>query len=78
MTAAPATIDIHGPPLLRRGKVRDVYDLHDKLLIVASDRLSAFDVVLPTPIPGKGKILPSRPFCSHHPGPVENHLAPSS
>jgi len=54
---APATIDIHGPPLLRRGKVRDVYDLHDKLLIVASDRLSAFDVVLPTPIPGKGKIL---------------------
>lgn len=56
---APATIDIHGTPLLRRGKVRDVYDLHDKLLIVASDRLSAFDVVLPTPIPGKGKILTS-------------------
>jgi phosphoribosylaminoimidazole-succinocarboxamide synthase len=44
-------------PLLRRGKVRDVYDLGDKLLIVASDRLSAFDVILPTPIPGKGKIL---------------------
>jgi len=43
--------------LLRRGKVRDVYDLGDKLLIVASDRLSAFDVILPTPITGKGKIL---------------------
>ena len=49
--------DIAGLPLLRRGKVRDVYDLGDKLLIVASDRLSAFDVILPTPIPGKGKIL---------------------
>ncbi len=44
-------------PLLFRGKVRDVYDLGDKLLIVATDRLSAFDVVLPTPIPGRGKIL---------------------
>ena len=44
-------------PLLRRGKVRDVYDLGDRLLIVASDRLSAFDVVLPTAIPDKGKIL---------------------
>jgi hypothetical protein len=44
-------------PLLFRGKVRDVYDLGDRLLIVASDRISAFDVVLPTPIPGKGRIL---------------------
>jgi len=42
---------------LKRGKVRDVYDLGDKLLIVASDRLSAFDVVLPTGIPDKGKVL---------------------
>lgn len=40
-----------------RGKVRDIYDLGDKLLIVATDRLSAFDVVLPTPIPDKGKVL---------------------
>jgi phosphoribosylaminoimidazole-succinocarboxamide synthase len=40
-----------------RGKVRDIYDLGDKLLIVASDRLSAFDVVLPTPIPDKGRVL---------------------
>jgi phosphoribosylaminoimidazole-succinocarboxamide synthase len=44
-------------PLWRRGKVRDVYDLGDRLLIVATDRLSAFDVVLPTGIPGKGKVL---------------------
>jgi phosphoribosylaminoimidazole-succinocarboxamide synthase len=44
-------------PLFSRGKVRDVYDLGDKLLMVATDRLSAFDVVLPTPIPDKGKIL---------------------
>ena len=42
---------------LRRGKVRDVYDLGDEVLLVASDRLSAFDVVLPTPIPGKGAVL---------------------
>jgi phosphoribosylaminoimidazole-succinocarboxamide synthase len=40
-----------------RGKVRDIYDLKDKLLIVATDRLSAFDVVMPTPIPEKGKVL---------------------
>jgi len=44
-------------PLLRSGKVRDIYDAGDNLLLVASDRLSAFDVILPTPIPGKGRIL---------------------
>ena len=43
--------------LFSKGKVRDVYDLEDRLLIVATDRISAFDVVLPTGIPGKGKIL---------------------
>src|SRR5262245_51590453 len=41
----------------RRGKVRDVYDLGDRLVIVATDRISAFDWVLPTPIPDKGRIL---------------------
>lgn len=47
-------------PLLHRGKVRDIYHIDDDhLLIVATDRLSAFDVVLPTPIPGKGAILAS-------------------
>src|SRR5437879_151046 len=54
------------PPLLqseisgfpcRRGKVRDVYDLGDRLVIVATDRISAFDWVLPTGIPDKGRIL---------------------
>jgi len=44
-------------PLFRRGKVRDVYDLGDRLLIVSSDRISAFDVVLPCGIPDKGKVL---------------------
>ena len=43
--------------LVRRGKVRDVYEIDDKLLIVASDRMSAFDVVMDDPIPDKGKIL---------------------
>lgn len=41
----------------RRGKVRDIYDLGDRLLIVATDRISAFDVVLPEGIPGKGRVL---------------------
>jgi phosphoribosylaminoimidazole-succinocarboxamide synthase len=44
-------------PLFRRGKVRDVYDLGDKLLIVSTDRISAFDVVLPCGIPDKGRVL---------------------
>jgi phosphoribosylaminoimidazole-succinocarboxamide synthase len=43
----------------RQGKVRDVYDLGDKLIIVATDRISAFDWVLPTPIPDKGRVLTS-------------------
>src|ERR1700741_3826508 len=40
-----------------KGKVRDVYSLNDKLVVVASDRISAFDVVLPRPIPYKGQVL---------------------
>jgi len=43
--------------LLKRGKVRDIYDIDDHLLMVATDRISAFDVVMPNPIPDKGKIL---------------------
>jgi phosphoribosylaminoimidazole-succinocarboxamide synthase len=46
-----------GLNLVTRGKVRDIYDLGDSLLIVATDRISAFDVVMPTPIPDKGRIL---------------------
>jgi len=48
--------DIPGVPC-RRGKVRDVYDLGDRLVLVATDRISAFDYVLPTPIPDKGRVL---------------------
>ena len=45
-------------PLLARGKVRDIYAVgHDKLLIVTTDRLSAYDVILPTPVPEKGRVL---------------------
>jgi phosphoribosylaminoimidazole-succinocarboxamide synthase len=50
--------DVPGATLFRRGKVRDVYEAGaDRLVMVASDRLSAFDVVFPTPIPDKGRIL---------------------
>ncbi len=54
--SAVCQTNLPGIPL-RRGKVRDVYDLGDEVLLVATDRLSAFDVVLPTPIPGKGEML---------------------
>ncbi len=55
-TAAPP--EISSLPLIYRGKVRDLYAVGDQhLLMVASDRLSAFDVILPTPIPGKGAVL---------------------
>jgi len=57
-TAAPPIITTTlSLPLMTRGKVRDIYHLGDRLLIVTTDRISAFDVVLPTPIPDKGKIL---------------------
>lgn len=42
---------------VRRGKVRDIYDTDDRLVIVATDRISAFDCIMPTPIPGKGRVL---------------------
>ena len=49
--------NLPGVKLHARGKVRDIYDLGEYFLIVATDRLSAFDVVMPTPIPSKGKVL---------------------
>jgi len=49
--------NLKGLKLLGRGKIRDIYEVDRKLLLVASDRLSAFDVVLPDGIPGKGKVL---------------------
>jgi len=51
------TTSIPEGQLVSRGKVRDIYEYGDKLLLVATDRISAFDVVLPTPIPGKGAVL---------------------
>ncbi len=49
--------DLEGLKLVNRGKVRDIYDLGEYLLIVATDRISAFDVIMPNPIPGKGEVL---------------------
>ncbi len=49
--------DLQDVKLLKRGKVRDIYDLEDSLLIVSTDRISCFDVVLPTGIPSKGEVL---------------------
>jgi phosphoribosylaminoimidazole-succinocarboxamide synthase len=62
--------------LLRRGKVRDVYDMGDALLIVATDRISCFDVVLPTPIPGKGAVLTrmSEMWFGHTANIIRNHF----
>ena len=60
MTAADAIFETAIPdlPLLGRGKVRDIYGVDDAhLLIVTTDRLSAYDVILPDPIPGKGELL---------------------
>lgn len=58
MTTSLFESNIQSLPLLNRGKVRDIYVVDDeRLLIVTTDRLSAFDVILPTPIPGKGEVL---------------------
>lgn len=54
---AITTTELPGVPIFRRGKVRDVYDLGENLLLVATDRISAFDVIMPNGIPDKGKIL---------------------
>lgn len=52
-----STIELKGVPFFRRGKVREVYDLGDNLLIISTDRISCFDVILPTAIPDKGRLL---------------------
>ncbi len=68
--------NIQGYPLKARGKVRDIYDLGDALLFIASDRISAFDYVLPNPIPDKGKVLTQISlFWFHHLSNIcDNHL----
>jgi len=72
--------DLKSLKLFKRGKVRDIYDLGDKLLIVATDRISAFDVVIPSGIPQKGRILTALSlfwfdFCQDI---IANHLIPLS
>ena len=57
MNSALMSTDMPGMNLYTRGKVRDVYDLGNNLLIIATDRISAFDCVMPNGIPGKGKLL---------------------
>lgn len=66
-------------PLLKRGKVRDMYDLDQHVLMVASDRISAFDCVLPDPIPDKGRVLTqiSRYWFERTTHVVQNHLVTS-
>lgn len=57
MTPVVWETNLEGARFLSRGKVRDLYEIGGDLLLIASDRLSAFDVVLPTPIPDKGRVL---------------------
>lgn len=66
---------IQGIPL-RQGKVRDVYDLGERLIIVATDRISAFDWVLPTPVPDKGRVLTAMSLFWFDWLKVSNHLLP--
>jgi len=78
MSAPVFESNLQSLELLARGKVRDIYAIDERhLLFVASDRLSAFDVVLPSPIPGKGQVLTelSRFWFERLAGIVANHLA---
>src|SRR5437762_3125206 len=73
---AGAMLQSNLPFPVRRGKVRDVYDLGEQLLIVATDRISAFDCVMPNGIPDKGKILTSLSlfWFAKFAGQFEHHL----
>ena len=76
--SAVTTIDGLPFPHLASGKVREIYDLGDALLLTATDRLSAFDVILPDGIPGKGAILTqiSNWWFAQSSGLIQNHLLP--
>src|SRR6266498_2331262 len=58
-TSPQSSIDLPGLKKLRSGKVREIFDLGDTLLFIATDRISAFDVIMPTGIPQKGRVLTS-------------------
>lgn len=68
--------DFSGLTLFKRGKVRDIYDLEEHLLLVATDRISAFDCVFPDPIPGKGIVLTqiSRHWFDKTQNIIDNHI----
>ncbi|MCX7991627.1 MAG: phosphoribosylaminoimidazolesuccinocarboxamide synthase [Proteobacteria bacterium] len=74
------TTDLTSLKVFKRGKVRDVYEVDDKLLIVATDRISAFDVVLPTPVPYKGELLNqlSLFWFDYFKDTIDNHIVTSN
>lgn len=76
MSNTISTVKILGAKHLSSGKVREMFDLGDKLLIVTTDRISAFDVVLPDPIPFKGKVLNllSKHWFEFFSGKVNHHM----
>ena len=74
MSGTITQTSLAGLNLLNRGKVRDIYDLDDRLLIVTTDRISAFDHVLPDPIPGKGSVLTGM---SEHWFQLTSHIVPN-
>ena len=74
-TDAQSIVDLPGIKKLRSGKVREVYDLGETLLFVATDRISAFDVILPDPIPKKGAVLNQlSAFWFNKFGKIDNHF----
>lgn len=75
--AGTVVLETHLPhPVFKRGKVRDIYDMGDKLLIVSTDRISAFDVVLPNGIPRKGEAITrlSTYWFEQTKGIIQNHI----
>jgi phosphoribosylaminoimidazole-succinocarboxamide synthase len=74
-TGAQSIVDLHGMKKLRSGKVREVFDFDETLLFVATDRISAFDVILPDPIPKKGAVLNQlSAFWFNKFGKIDNHF----
>src|SRR5260370_19778958 len=77
-TDAQSIVDLPGIKKLRSGKVREVFDLGETLLFVATDRISAFDVILPDPIPKKGAVLNQlSAFWFNRFGSIDNHFVSS-
>src|SRR4051812_471001 len=73
-------IDLPGIRKIKSGKVREMFDLGDRLLLVATDRISAFDCIMPNGIPGKGEILTQLSFFwfARFASIIPNHLLPSA